>query len=244
MKSSLHIVSAVKQLGPTDLQSPLVTGDNSGGSNVSASSVQLERKFGVNQDKTWESWFSQSNVTERVTFVAILGCIVLTSCKLSGMNLSGVRRMSIWASSKPHMNTSSLTSKGDSFLDYNVGSHRIKSSGIGVRIKKLLDLAKVQFMNPSEARNSRTSCLPASLSTSITAVDMKQMSVEEAEALVRQWQAIKAEALGPTHQVDTLSEALDESMLIQVKSIEWSHLISCFCYVNNKMIHELSCLLA
>ncbi|MBA0591364.1 hypothetical protein Gorai_020042 [Gossypium raimondii] len=219
MKSSLHIVSAVKQLGPTDLQSPLVMGDNSGGSNVSASSVQLERKFGVNQNKTWESWFSQSNVTERVTFVAILGCIVLTSCKLSGMNLSGVRRMSIWASSKPHMNTSSLTSKGDSFLDYNIGSPRNKASGIGGRIKKLLDLAKVQFMNPSEARNSRTSCLPASLSTSITTVDTKQMSVEEAEALVRQWQAIKAEALGPNHQVDTLSEALDESMLIQWQAL-------------------------
>ncbi|PPD84203.1 hypothetical protein GOBAR_DD18854 [Gossypium barbadense] len=219
MKSSLHIVSAVKQLGPTDLQSPLVMGDDSGGSNVSSSSVQLERKFGVNQNKTWESWFSQSNVTERVTFVAILGCIVLTSCKLSGMNLSGVRRMSIWASSKPHMNTSSLTSKGDSFLDYNIGSPRIKAVGIGVRIKKLLDLAKVQFMNPSEARNSRTSCLPASLSTSITTVDTKQMSVEEAEALVRQWQAIKAEALGPNHQVDTLSEALDESMLIQWQAL-------------------------
>ncbi|TYG96599.1 hypothetical protein ES288_A11G364000v1 [Gossypium darwinii] len=219
MKSSLHIVSAVKQLGPTDLQSPLVMGDDSGGSNVSSSSVQLERKFGVNQNKTWESWFSQSNVTERVTFVAILGCIVLTSCKLSGMNLSGVRRMSIWASSKPHMNTSSLTGKGDSFLDYNVGSPRIKAVGIGVKIKKLLDLAKVQFMNPSEARNARTSCLPASLSTSITEVDTKQMSVEEAEALVRQWQAIKAEALGPNHQVDTLSEALDESMLIQWQAL-------------------------
>ena len=51
MKSSLHIVSAVKQLAPSDLQSTLLMGDNSSGSNVSAPSLQLKRKFGVNQNK-------------------------------------------------------------------------------------------------------------------------------------------------------------------------------------------------
>jgi hypothetical protein len=45
------------------------------------------------------------------------------------------------------------------------------------------------------------------------------MPVEEAEALVKHWQAIKAEALGPGHQVHSLSEVLDESMLAQVKHI-------------------------
>ncbi|XWS58850.1 hypothetical protein CRYUN_Cryun08bG0069200 [Craigia yunnanensis] len=219
MKSFVHIVSAVKQLAPTDLQSPLVTGDNSNGSNVSASSVQLNRKFGENQNKAWESWFSQRNVTERVTFVTVLGCIVLTSFKLSGMRLS----MPIWASSKPHMNTSSLTCKGDSSLDYNVGSAHIKESGIGGGITKLLEL------NPSDARNSKSFCLPASLSTSIMAVDRKQMSAEEAEALVRQWQAIKAEALGPNHQVHSLSEALDESMLIQWQALADTAKARC-CY--------------
>ncbi|KAE8681889.1 Plastid division protein CDP1 [Hibiscus syriacus] len=216
MKSSLHIVSTVKQSPPTDLQSPFVTVDNSNGNNVN-SSVQLERKFGGNQNKAWESWFSQSNFTERVTFVAVLGCIILTGFKLSGMKLSGVRRMSIWTSGKPRMSTSSLTHKGDSFLDYN--SAHIKASGIGGRIKKLLELAKVQFINPSEAMNSKASRLPASLSTLITAVERKQMSVQEAEALVRHWQTIKAEALGPNHEVDTLSEALDESMLIQWQAL-------------------------
>jgi hypothetical protein len=43
--------------------------------------------------------------------------------------------------------------------------------------------------------------------------------VEEAEALVNHWQAIKAEALGPWYQVHSLSEVLDESMLAQVKYI-------------------------
>ncbi|KAL4379375.1 hypothetical protein GQ457_02G039830 [Hibiscus cannabinus] len=227
MKSSLHIVSTVKQLPPTDLQSPFVMGDNSSGNNANASSVQLERKSVGNQNKAWESWFSQSNVTERVTFVAVLGCIILTGFKLSGMKSSGVKHMSIWASSKPHRITSSLTHKGDSFLDYN--SAHIRASGIGGRIKKLFESAKVQLRNPSEVMNSKTSRLPASLSTSIAAVDKRQMSVEEAEALVRHWQAIKAEALGPNHQVDTLSEALDESMLIQWQALADTARARC-CY--------------
>ncbi|XP_022718471.1 plastid division protein CDP1, chloroplastic-like isoform X2 [Durio zibethinus] len=213
IKSSLHITSAVKQLVPTDLQSSLETSENSSrsnassdGGNASASSVQLKRKFGVNQNTAWESWLSQRNVTERVTFIAVLGCIIFTSFKLLGMRLSGIRHMSIWAGSKPHMNTSSLTCKRDSSFVYNVGSTHIKKSGIGGRIKKLLEVGKVQFMNPSDARNSLSACLPASLSTSVTAVDRKQMPVEEAEALVRQWQAIKAEALGPKHQWQALAD--------------------------------------
>ena len=44
----------------------------------------------------------------------------------------------------------------------------------------------------------------------------KLMPMEEAEVLVKQWQIIKAEALGPRYQVHSLSEILDESMLVQV----------------------------
>ncbi|XVE62186.1 hypothetical protein DITRI_Ditri06bG0098200 [Diplodiscus trichospermus] len=229
MKSSVHIASAIKQLAPTDLQSPLVMGDNIGGSTVSASSVQLKRKYGANQNKAWKFWFSERNVAERVTFVAVLGCIVLSSFKLTGMRFSGNRHIPIWASSKPHMSTSSLTCKGDSFLDYNAGSAHIKESDIGGWVKKLLELVRVQFRNPSDARSSQSSCLPASLSTCITAVDRKEMSAEEAEALVRQWQEIKAEALGPSHQVHSLSEALDESMLCQWQALADTAKARC-CY--------------
>ncbi|KAF6153300.1 hypothetical protein GIB67_003490 [Kingdonia uniflora] len=47
-------------------------------------------------------------------------------------------------------------------------------------------------------------------------LDKRPFPVEEAEALVKQWQAIKAEALGPDHQLQSLSEVLSESMLTQV----------------------------
>lgn len=45
------------------------------------------------------------------------------------------------------------------------------------------------------------------------------MPVEEAEDLVKHWQAIKAKALGPGHQVHSLSEVLDESMLAEWQSL-------------------------
>ena len=55
-----------------------------------------------------------------------------------------------------------------------------------------------------------------SLSHSASELHKRPMDTEEAEELVRQWENVKAEALGPTHQVYSLSEVLDESMLVQV----------------------------
>ncbi|OMO77984.1 hypothetical protein COLO4_24905 [Corchorus olitorius] len=122
-----------------------------------------------------------------------------------------------------------LASERQDYEDSLPRSAHSKGSNIGGRIKKLLDSAKVKFGNPLDARSFQSSCLPASLSSSITTVDRKQMPVEEAEALVRQWQAIKAEALGPGHQVDSLSEALDESMLIQWQALADTAKARC-CY--------------
>lgn len=45
----------------------------------------------------------------------------------------------------------------------------------------------------------------------------REMAVEEAEELIKLWQDIKAEALGPHHQISPLSSILDESMLEKVK---------------------------
>jgi hypothetical protein len=42
------------------------------------------------------------------------------------------------------------------------------------------------------------------------------MDIHEAEALVKQWQDIKSEALGPEYLVDILPEILDGSMLTKV----------------------------
>jgi len=47
----------------------------------------------------------------------------------------------------------------------------------------------------------------------ITAVHKQKMDLQEAEALVKQWQDIKSEALGPDYQIEMLPEILDGSML-------------------------------
>jgi hypothetical protein len=86
-------------------------------------------------------------------------------------------------------------------------------------MRKLLSMLKMQYGNQLDTKKLQSSRLAASISPSMETVSRKQMPVEEAEALVNHWQAIKAEALGPWYQVHSLSEVLDESMLAQVKYI-------------------------
>ncbi|KAI9173810.1 hypothetical protein LWI28_006915 [Acer negundo] len=220
VNSSRHLGSAVKQLAPTYLQRPLVSGKSSSGSDgSSAPSVQLKRSLGVQNGNGWESWLAGRNVIERITFVAVLGCIMFFTVKLSGMKSSRMRYASKLTASRQNVETSSLAWTTDSSPNDNVGHSFIKRSGIASRLKELVAMVKMQFKNPSDAGYSHSSCLPASLSTSMTAVNRRPMPFEEAESLVKQWQAIKAEALGPSHQVQSLSEALDESMLVQWQAL-------------------------
>jgi hypothetical protein len=209
--SSQLLGSAVKQLAP-DLQSPLVLGKNSSGSNGSTSSGQLNRNPGIHHNKVWENWLAQKLVG-RITSIAVLGCIMFATFKLAGMSVNKMKRASKWNSSTQNMETSSLVERTDLSVD------------IAGRLKKLLAMVKIQFRNRSDAKNPQVLSPAASLSSSMTAVYRRLMPMEEAEALVRQWQAIKAEALGPNHQVHSLSDVLDESMLVQVKCMD------CFSYL-------------
>lgn len=217
IKSSRHLGSAVKQLTPTDLQSPLVASKNSNGNNVSPSSAQLERGLGLQRSKVWESWLAGRNGIERIAFAAVLGCIMFFAVKLSGIRSNSVRNLS---SSRQNMQMSSFVRTTDSSLGDSLGRTCIKRHGIASRLTELIKMVKLLFRNTSDTLYSQSSCLPASLSTSNIAVTQRPMPLEEAEALVKQWQAIKAEALGPNHEVHSLSEALDESMLVQVKHMK------------------------
>ncbi|KAM3702958.1 hypothetical protein ACJW31_04G061800 [Castanea mollissima] len=200
--------SAVKQLAP-DFQSPLTLGKSSNGSSASSG-----RNIGTHHSKIWESWS-----VGRITFVTVLGCIVFAALKLSGISDSNMRRTSKYDFSKTNVTTSLLSQTLDSSLDYNIGPAHIKESGVASRLKKLLAMANILVRNHSDAGNPHVLSPAASISSSMTAVFRRLMPMEEAEALVRQWQAIKAKALGPSHQVHTLSEVLDESMLVQWQAL-------------------------
>lgn len=217
--SSQYLGSAVKQLAPTNLQSPLTSEKNTSGGNISSPSVQLKRNLGVRHNKVWEDWLVPGDVVGKVTFVTVLGCIFFATFKLSGMKFGKMTRASYWASCKPNMETSSIVGSASSSLEYDIGPTYIEGISIAGRLKKLLATVKLKLGNCSDTGNLQNSCLAASLPSSMTAVYRRQMPVEEAESLVKQWQYIKAEALGVSHEVHSLSEVLDESMLVQWQSL-------------------------
>lgn len=59
----------------------------------------------------------------------------------------------------------------------------------------------------------------SSMGASLNSCKKRSMRVEEAESLVKQWQTVKAEALGPNHQLHNLVDVLDGSMLLQVSNV-------------------------
>ena len=92
------------------------------------------------------------------------------------------------------------------------------------QFEKLLVVFRQNLKHPTSAVNvldtwptDDLSSLTAASAISGTLLNGGHMPFEEAEALVKQWQEIKAEALGPDHQIQTLSEILDGSMLFKVR---------------------------
>ncbi|XP_044465470.1 plastid division protein CDP1, chloroplastic-like isoform X2 [Mangifera indica] len=216
VNSSSHIGSAVKQLAATDLQSPLISANNGSGSNVSAPSVQFRRGLWVHNAKVWESWLAGKNAIGGITYATLLGCFMFLTFKLSSTESNGrMIHTSKLTSTQQNMGTNSLVWKIDSSYNSNLEHSCIKGNGITDRITELMEMVKMQFRNRSNTGYLHNVCQPASLSTFMTAINQRQMPLEEAEALVRQWQTVKAEALGPMHEVHCLSEVLDELMLVQ-----------------------------
>lgn len=217
--SSQHLGPAVKQLAPSNLQGTLMADKNNNESNISMASVQLKRNLGADNHKIWKSWLEFYNVVGRITFVMALGCILFATCKLSALQLWRVRCSTRSASGKPGIDTSSHAWTLDSSLDRNLGPDCIKRNSVAYKLKKLLSMFTMWLGNHPDAANLQNSCLAASLSSSMTAVYKRPMPMEEAESLVKQWQIIKAEALGPSYKVHSLFQVLDGPMLIQWQAL-------------------------
>ncbi|XP_054819249.1 plastid division protein CDP1, chloroplastic isoform X1 [Prosopis cineraria] len=213
--SSSHLGFAVKQLTPTDLQSSLLSGKKDNGSNLSEAPAQLKRNLGNHRNGFWDSYSTHaSHIFGKITYVTVLGCIVFASFKVLGVNSSKERASSRWASTRASGN---IVWTADSSVDHNVGSACVKESKFTDGLKRLL--AMIRFMHLSDGENQRD-LWPASTSpTPHFNMHKRPMPVEEAEALIKQWQTIKAEALGPSHLVHSLTQVLDESMLAQWQAL-------------------------
>ncbi|KAH7529433.1 hypothetical protein FEM48_Zijuj05G0183500 [Ziziphus jujuba var. spinosa] len=128
------------------------------------------------------------------------------------MNINEKRSAS-WVANKSEAYPSSVAWPPDYTVDNNVVPAYINGNGMAGRFKKLFTIVTKKFKKFSDAGDAQA-CRAAGLS-SMMAVSRRLMRMEEAEALVKQWQTIKAEVLGPSHEVHSLSEILDESMLAQ-----------------------------
>ncbi|KAJ0644719.1 hypothetical protein HanRHA438_Chr16g0758881 [Helianthus annuus] len=203
--------STVKQLTPSDLPGPPPIANSL--KTESYPSVQLKRNLGTRYDKVWDIWLGPNNVVKYMSLMTVVACVCYATFNLRGFRFLGPRRASSWANSGQRVNTGSLSHGlwGSAFSTGNL---------IADSLRKLSLKEKKKVNRRYEA---------AGLWGSRSFASSVSMSVEEAENLVKKWQSIKAEALGPNYQVHNLVDVLDESMLLQWKGLaESAKEKSCF----------------
>ena len=210
LSSSQNLGNIIRQLTPTNLPSQLGTEKEK--TDANSSSVQLKRNLRLNKWKISEFWLARDSLVCNMKVLVVVGCISFASFKLMSTMIKR-KLVPPWTPHIASLNASSLFSDEGLSTDNVIGAPNRKSrSNLSSSLKRLLS----NIMR--KGRNlSGTSDTP--LLSAISALHQKPMSVEEAEALVKQWQMIKAEALGPNYQIYRLAEILDGAMLFQVKFI-------------------------
>lgn len=215
--SSRYLGLAVKQL--TDIQGTDMVGQNSSGSNISSPSIQMKRRLGGHHSTILDMLFSEKNIIGRIVFVTVLGCFMFITLRPLSKNVVRMANGSRWISTSiSDRDTGSTVCHVDSF-PHKAGSAHREGNGMTSRVDKLLTMVKKQFESLSGSKSTSNSFLAAGLFSSTAAVTRRPMQLEDAESLVKQWQTIKAEALGPDYQVQFLPEILDESMLVQWEAL-------------------------
>ena len=122
------------------------------------------------------------------------------------------------------------------------GSAFDKGNLIAEKLRELSLMQKKKLKDMHEDKGLQGSSVIASSVSS-----KRLMHAEEAENLVKQWQTIKAEALGPNYQVHNLVDVLDEPMLLQVSNVlpsfsqkkvlkdVWIHVLANSLFSRNKI---------
>ncbi|KAJ8490492.1 hypothetical protein OPV22_012213 [Ensete ventricosum] len=206
-----HLDKAFKHLLSVYLQRQMSVGDPTGNSSLPSS--QLKRNLGLHSGRFWESWFSKGNMAH----TALVGCIVFGAFKLLAMRSSKSNMPNELKTSHP-CSTSQITAlshhgscgSASAFVKRDlVGQLRKFWASFRRDLKYTNGVGSLQNTWPT-VDLSRFSAVAAG-----TQVHRQQMAMEEAEALVKQWQDIKAEALGPSHQIQLLPNILSESILLK-----------------------------
>ncbi|XP_064997061.1 plastid division protein CDP1, chloroplastic [Musa acuminata AAA Group] len=210
-----HLDKAFKHLLSVNLQRQMSVGDPTG--NISLPSSQLKRNIDFHSKRFWESWFSKGNMAGKIAHTALVGWIVFGAFKLLTMR-SGNSNVPYELKTSHPCSTSQITASShhgscdsaSAFVKRDLMGQLRKFWAIfRGDLKCTIGVGSLQNTWPTDDL-SRSSAVAAG-----TQVHRRQMAIEEAEALVKQWQDIKAEALGPSHQIQLLPNILSESILLK-----------------------------
>ncbi|XP_065001138.1 plastid division protein CDP1, chloroplastic-like [Musa acuminata AAA Group] len=211
VNSTNNLGEAVKQLAPVNLQSQMAVGKTNG--NASSLSSQLKRNLDLHHQGFWESWLNKGDITGKAAYMTLAGCILFGAFKLLAMQF-GHLKMPHELKSINHC----ITSEAAALSHFAGGDSTSAFRGRDImwQLRKLWSMFS-QCLEHKISVGSMQNGWPTDLSPLSTSagfmIHKRHMALEEAEALVHQWQDIKAEALGPSHQIQLLSNILSEEML-------------------------------
>ena len=165
-------------------------------------SVPLKRNPGSHL-RTLELWGLSGDVIRKLAYSALLGFVVFSTLRLIKFQFRHVRYTNPSRESAPVLSLNEASASEGSFITSGVRKH-------------FENLSKLLWLSDRLNSNSGESDKHPAANDITAAVCKQKMDIQEAEALVKQWQDIKSEALGPDYQTDMLPEILDGSMLSKV----------------------------
>jgi hypothetical protein len=196
-----HLGEAVKQLAPTNLglHSSMDRPVNGSGT----TSVPLRRNPGSISLRLLKLWGLTEDITGKLAYSALMGFIVYGTLKLLRFQFGHT------GSPNPSRGSASILSLNETSAPEN--------SFITSSIRKHFDkLSKMLWLHDRIYSRSKEKDKYSVPSDVAVAVSRQTMDIQEAEALVKQWQDMKSAALGPDYLIDMLPEILDGSMLTKV----------------------------
>ncbi|GJN01332.1 hypothetical protein PR202_ga18591 [Eleusine coracana subsp. coracana] len=189
---------AVKQLAPTNLG--LHSSMDRAVNGSVTTSVPLKRNPGSDSLRSLELWGLTGDIVGKLAYSAFLGFVVFGTLKLLRFQFG-------------HTGSPNPSRGSASILPLNEASAPEDSLITSSFRKHFENLSKMLWLNNRlYSRSEEKDKYPVPNDVAV-AVRRQKMDIGEAESLVKQWQDIKSEVLGPDYQIDMLPEILDGSML-------------------------------
>ncbi|KAG6537068.1 hypothetical protein ZIOFF_002148 [Zingiber officinale] len=218
VSSTNHLGEAVKQLAPVNLQMQKAEGGTAGTASLRSQLKNLES----DRKRFWESWFMKGDTAGMIAYMTLFGCILLGSFKLFALQFTHSRIPHTTKSYQPRIVSEAADIKycKPGSIDLGITSQMWKFwVMLSENFQNKINFGSLQQTWPSQDVSS-----PVSASV---AINKQEMPIKEAEALVKQWQYIKAEALGPEHQIQLLPSILSGTMLMKWQDLASSAKVRC-----------------